>query len=945
MWRARDLQTDEELALKLFRAERLDRDRLEREIAALRRLDLPGVVRLKDWGLDGETAWLSMELVRGSPFPGVAVPVEWSGLAPLAAGLLQRIDRMHAAGVLHRDLKPANLLVDDAGLVTVLDLGLARMTGALSTVTVSGALMGTPRYMSPEACRGRRLDERSDLYSVGVILYEALTGQIPHDDDEMMRIFHLRATTPAPPIGGRLPNLPAHVASTIDALLERDPSARPPSAAAALRRLQATGQRRGPTRWRGSEDALEAATMRIVSGRSVVVSGPRGSGRSRWVTEVVDRLRARGWRALLLPPAKRPFESLAFALGRPNGEDIVEALERRLAEMAYEVLVADDLPAIDRWSRRFLLDHKPGLPLVASDIEGGDVAIVPLARSEICAMFEGPERFFHLPSDAADTLLRRTGGLPGAVIRELDRWAAAGLARWHGDQVLVERIDLERIGASGVPGGPGPAERVGDEVLDELLLWLSCGGAHVDVAQLAVARGESVFELRLQLTALSELGRVVMGPERCELVGAPLVADDPDHVAAIHAGLAKVLPAGTPGRVAHLLAAGETAAALLEVGTGASALIREGRSAAAVALIEAVTEFVSPPLRASNELGVALANATWSDRTPEIQRRTLTVCERLGLGDPLGQLLASHSSASSEPLEAFADPRLETFRRDLVVADARRTSSTAWAEAVAEGVRWAESTDLPQAHARAWGWRAELAYASGRLADASRAAEQAARVAPAVGDVLAYLFRAASVRLEEGDVAAVAALAAELRDRAASSRLPLHEARGELLLRILAERTGKANEVDELLVEASRAIDEPMLRGNLLLAEARIAWRLQDLGRARALAREAAALWVGPSASAPRVCAEALAIASGGEEDPAGVLATAIALDRPDVLIEVLGLLAHAGRLQIGDWEPVVERAAARLPGYRRDWPHGALSIEGALELIRRNQGRNNDEG
>jgi serine/threonine protein kinase len=180
VWEAHDTLANRAVAVKRFDTARdglTERRRVRREIAVLRALRLPGVVALYDEGEDGGRPFLVMERVEGRDFPGRATPCPWSSLEALARALVGTLAGVHAVGVLHRDLKPSNVLVSESGGVTVLDFGIARFTASgARTLSADGALVGTPDYLAPEQLAGGDASERSDLYALGVMLYEALTG-------------------------------------------------------------------------------------------------------------------------------------------------------------------------------------------------------------------------------------------------------------------------------------------------------------------------------------------------------------------------------------------------------------------------------------------------------------------------------------------------------------------------------------------------------------------------------------------------------------------------------------------------------------------------------------------------------------------------------------------------------------------------------------------------
>lgn len=234
---AQDPLTDELVAIKFLEA--ATGERLEgvlREVTALRFLRLPGVVRLRDDGFDGDRYFMVMDRVVGEPFAGPPRARSWSEIEGTALELLEILGRVHLAGVVHRDLKPANVLVTAAGRPVVLDFGIAGGQ-PLSLTSEGGPGGGTPLYLAPEQIHGKVCDGRTDLYAVGVMLFAALAGSWPHNGRTHVEIMRDRIRRPAQPMAELAPDAPDEVAAVIDALLQRDPERRPASALAALERL------------------------------------------------------------------------------------------------------------------------------------------------------------------------------------------------------------------------------------------------------------------------------------------------------------------------------------------------------------------------------------------------------------------------------------------------------------------------------------------------------------------------------------------------------------------------------------------------------------------------------------------------------------------------------------------------------------------------------------
>jgi eukaryotic-like serine/threonine-protein kinase len=186
VWRARHLRLGRDVAVKFLAEELLGQDdfalRFEREAQALARLSHPGIVAVHDFGREGERAYIVMEYVPGRPLSAL-LPLPPARAREVALQVLDALGYAHARGLVHRDVKPDNILVGDDGRVKVSDFGLARLAGPLdTTVTTAGRVLGTPAYMAPEALAGAAPDARMDLFSLGVVLHEMLTGRRPAGD-------------------------------------------------------------------------------------------------------------------------------------------------------------------------------------------------------------------------------------------------------------------------------------------------------------------------------------------------------------------------------------------------------------------------------------------------------------------------------------------------------------------------------------------------------------------------------------------------------------------------------------------------------------------------------------------------------------------------------------------------------------------------------------------
>ena len=204
------------------------RARFFREAEMAGRLQHRDIVTIYDAGEDQDLAYIAMEFVKGRDLlqhtlPGRLLPVPT--VLQTVARVAQALAYAHTQGVVHRDIKPANVMIDPASdIVKVTDFGIARITDASRTRT--GMVLGTPSFMSPEQMAGRRVDGRSDLYSLGVMLFQLLTGALPHASESMATLMYEIANQPAPDVRSLRPGLPEALANIVALALEKRPEVR-----------------------------------------------------------------------------------------------------------------------------------------------------------------------------------------------------------------------------------------------------------------------------------------------------------------------------------------------------------------------------------------------------------------------------------------------------------------------------------------------------------------------------------------------------------------------------------------------------------------------------------------------------------------------------------------------------------------------------------------------
>ncbi|HXP20192.1 MAG TPA: protein kinase, partial [Streptosporangiaceae bacterium] len=251
VWRARDKVLARDVAIKVlsqqFAADAAFLARFEREARHAAGLSHPRLVTVFDSGVDGTTPYIVMELLTGRT---LRQELDEAGTLPateavgIAAAVCEALEVAHAAGLVHRDIKPANIVLVAAGQVKVLDFGIARAEGTGGTRTL--AVLGTAAYLSPEQASGRRSGPQADLYSVGCVLYEMLTGAPPFAADSAVGLAYRQVHDDPDPPSARRAGLPARLDEITLRLLAKDPADRPASAAAARTELLAALVPAGP---------------------------------------------------------------------------------------------------------------------------------------------------------------------------------------------------------------------------------------------------------------------------------------------------------------------------------------------------------------------------------------------------------------------------------------------------------------------------------------------------------------------------------------------------------------------------------------------------------------------------------------------------------------------------------------------------------------------------
>jgi len=246
VYAAEDQAMNRQVALKVLAADLEDepetRERFYREARIMAALSHPNIVRVLDVGEDNGRPFIAMELLDARPlgeYLRVNPSLSLSGRIDLIVQLYSGLEAAHAQDAVHRDVKPGNIMVDRTGRLTILDFGLARLRS--STLTANGAVLGSPGYMSPEQAEGRRVDQRSDIFSAAAVGYLILSGRDPFDAKTLPLALQAVLTKPPAPLS--VSEAPAPLARVLLTALEKSPDARYQTCAdilADLRRVKNT---------------------------------------------------------------------------------------------------------------------------------------------------------------------------------------------------------------------------------------------------------------------------------------------------------------------------------------------------------------------------------------------------------------------------------------------------------------------------------------------------------------------------------------------------------------------------------------------------------------------------------------------------------------------------------------------------------------------------------
>ncbi|HET6372184.1 MAG TPA: tetratricopeptide repeat protein, partial [Candidatus Polarisedimenticolia bacterium] len=270
VYKALDLELKRTVALKLIKPEMSSRpeilERFKREILLSSQVTHKNVLRIHDLGEAGDIKFISMQYVEGTDLRTLLQkegPLPAEKAVPLLRQIAEALQAAHDAGIVHRDLKPPNILLDADGNAYIADFGISRSLDTGSTMTETGMIIGTIDYMSPEQARGEVPDHRSDIYSLGMMMYEVLTGTLPFQSGgNTLSVLMKRVHEDAPAVRKTRPEVPPWLSAIISRAMQRDPAARYQSVAEIVRDLD---------RQKAAVDWRRLATIRVAAAAGVVL--------------------------------------------------------------------------------------------------------------------------------------------------------------------------------------------------------------------------------------------------------------------------------------------------------------------------------------------------------------------------------------------------------------------------------------------------------------------------------------------------------------------------------------------------------------------------------------------------------------------------------------------------------------------------------------------------
>jgi len=538
VYRVRDSLRDRDLALKLVSAS--DAEFLRREFDTLRQIRHENLIQVFDWGTLGSgEAYYTMELVDGEDWGrrlGTPQPAE--DVRRILTGLLRGLAHLHCHGEIHGDLKPGNILLGQGGVVKVTDVG---MGGSMK-----GGVVGTPGYTAPECWEGKRADIRADLYSVGVMAYEALTGRHPFDGRTIREVVagQMEGWVPSP--GARRIQVPADLERVMMRALEREAPLRQGSADEFMEGFGVEDRigliLGGRLVGRGAEVEILEQIMRTREPGSptyVEIVGPLGSGRSALMAELAHRALSLRMRVIEWDDVTLDGLSRSFA----GSSDVTRGDDRNVADagisLTAECLLADaelrpilltsdpsdereaDARIVARKLARYLsavaLERKIGLPILivqtgsAPELQPQSfeltVALKPFDAKEVSQAIHGLLGAARIESELEEIFAERSSGLPHQVTSGLLNLVGKGiLVRRGGEWRFLEREQIRSLDFASARDNLGGQWTTLSPAQRELLMSLAIVVAGLPTPAVAALFDQGEALARAQLDGLAIRG-------------------------------------------------------------------------------------------------------------------------------------------------------------------------------------------------------------------------------------------------------------------------------------------------------------------------------------------------------------------------------------------------------------------------------------------------------
>jgi len=249
VYRAIDMQFGRPVALKILRDDLRTQEhivaRFQREAEAIATLNHPHIVHVYSVGIVGKIPYLAMEFIEGTTLGNLLAengPMSWQETLAIGAQIAEALGSAHDCGIIHRDIKPGNILIDPTGKAFVTDFGIAKVLSATTKLTVDGSRLGTPQYMSPERCKNKEITPASDIYSLGVLLYQAISGRLPYEANSPVELISKITGEDPVRISEYVPDIPENVERLLAHMLDPNPKARPQNARTLLALIERVRQ-------------------------------------------------------------------------------------------------------------------------------------------------------------------------------------------------------------------------------------------------------------------------------------------------------------------------------------------------------------------------------------------------------------------------------------------------------------------------------------------------------------------------------------------------------------------------------------------------------------------------------------------------------------------------------------------------------------------------------